>query len=539
MVSAFGVVQAASRDWLPVIVGSMPVVVLLVMNVSVAGAERFPAGDIAVLEIGTRSALGGDQLLGAYSRFGWRHPGPALFYWYSPFYRLSGNQLGGLVVAATTVSLLSIGLIVRTTQRLAGRTSAWAVAIAVLAACSVVGIDHFQSPWNSDVLILPIAALAVVGAASVVGRRWALPVAAVLASWVAQAHLGAAPLALAFGMGILLLTAWRQRRSLGAWLLPAAAAVMATALMWSPVVWEEVNRSPGNLTEIRQYYANEQHQPHGWTDSIGAVATAATGGQDDFSDGRPLPALRLLGASLLLAVVTAGAIVGWARRRRGVAHSFQGALCTLGLGGVVIAVISVRSVDGPILRHLLSFVTGLGLVLWVAAALTMVSALPSLPDRRWLRRLALGSAVVVTGALVLEALSIGPWNRNPDYPSTAKEVQHRLLVDNEQAATTADVALRSPLVRPGSRVEVAWPAGWEIGAGVVNALQRQGVQATVPAENAFIFGDVLAADGTESARVVVVPERREYPSDWPPPPQERFHSGKGVGFDVYVVPLTR
>ena len=524
---------------MPVLVGLIPGVALLGMNLAVATAERVPAGDFAVLEIATRNAIGGDQLLGAYSRYGWRHPGPALFYWSAPFYRLSGERLGGLVVASTTISVLSIGFILVSLQRLAGRATAWVGAATVVVMWWLIGVDHVQSPWNSDVLILPTAACAVAGSAAVAGRRWALPVAAVLASWVVQAHLGAVPVMLTLGVGIGALTAWRQRRSLGRWLAPAAVATVAVAGIWAPVVWEELTRSPGNLTEIRRFYDSDADGPHAWTDSIGAVASAVTGHQDEFADGEPVPTVYVVGALGLVAVVCAGAAVGWIWHRGRPAVVFQAALCTFGMLGTVAAVFSVRNIDGPILRHLLSFASGLGLVLWLGAAVTVASSLTPFADRRWLRITALGPALVLTGALVVEVLSVGPWNRNPDFPATAAEVRHRLAVDNEQAATTAAVALRSPLVRPGSRVEVTWPAGWEIGAGVVNALQKEGVRATVPADVSFIFGDELTSDGSETARVVIVPERERgaYPPHWKRPPEQRFRIDDGLGYQVFVVPL--
>jgi hypothetical protein len=267
------------------------------------------------------------------------------------------------------------------------------------------------------------------------------------------------------------------------------------------------------------------------------VASALTGHQDDFADGQPVPAVHLLAACSLLGLVAGGAVLGWRGHRRDPALAFQAVLCTLGGIGTAIAVLSVRSIDGPILRHLLSFATGLGVLVWVAAAVAVATALRTLTRPPWIGWVAIGLATVVAGGLLLEVVSVGPWNRNPDYPSQPEEVRHRLLVDNEQAATTAELALRSPLLRRGSRVQVVWPAGWEIGAGVVNELQKEGYDVTVSSDVGFIFGESLESDGTESVRVVVVPERREYPPEWPAPPPARFHVGNGLGYQVFLVPL--
>src|SRR5258706_2457511 len=49
-------------------------------------APYVPVGDLALIESYTIDASGGKLLVGAYSRFGWNHPGPAYFYLLAPFY---------------------------------------------------------------------------------------------------------------------------------------------------------------------------------------------------------------------------------------------------------------------------------------------------------------------------------------------------------------------------------------------------------------------------------------------------------------------
>ena len=47
------------------------------------GAFDHPQKDTALAELYTRHAARGDLLLGPYSRFGWHHPGPLLYYLYA------------------------------------------------------------------------------------------------------------------------------------------------------------------------------------------------------------------------------------------------------------------------------------------------------------------------------------------------------------------------------------------------------------------------------------------------------------------------
>src|SRR5687767_12684786 len=58
-----------------------------------------PASDFALLELSTGEALRGAQLLGPYSRFGWRHPGPTYFYLQAPLYAAFGASSASLPVS--------------------------------------------------------------------------------------------------------------------------------------------------------------------------------------------------------------------------------------------------------------------------------------------------------------------------------------------------------------------------------------------------------------------------------------------------------
>ena len=64
----------------------------------------WPTGDGAVIELYTLHATGFRQLLGPYSRFGFHHPGPAMFYVLAPFYAVSGHATASLSVAAPSPS---------------------------------------------------------------------------------------------------------------------------------------------------------------------------------------------------------------------------------------------------------------------------------------------------------------------------------------------------------------------------------------------------------------------------------------------------
>ncbi|MGZ4701029.1 MAG: hypothetical protein ACXV98_07445, partial [Ilumatobacteraceae bacterium] len=61
----------------------------------------YAVGDIALIELRTRDVLTAHPpLVGAYSRYGWSHPGPAEFYLFAVPYRLFGGDARALRLTA-------------------------------------------------------------------------------------------------------------------------------------------------------------------------------------------------------------------------------------------------------------------------------------------------------------------------------------------------------------------------------------------------------------------------------------------------------
>ena len=71
----------------------------LVLLVRAARATWVPSSDWAAIEARTRDVWTSHaSLVGPYSRYGWNHPGPLLFYVLAVPYRLLGSQPHGLFV---------------------------------------------------------------------------------------------------------------------------------------------------------------------------------------------------------------------------------------------------------------------------------------------------------------------------------------------------------------------------------------------------------------------------------------------------------
>src|SRR5947209_7140799 len=150
-----------SERWLT----DTPVSVVAVLAIVVIGAIRLIAtlhrpftsgGDVAFIELSVREALRWRVALGPYSRFGWHHLGPALFYLYAPIYALSGDSSRALFVDSW---LLNGGCAVGAVLLVRRASGEPAARLAAAAFCLYVGATTFGSminPWNPSLLAMPM-----------------------------------------------------------------------------------------------------------------------------------------------------------------------------------------------------------------------------------------------------------------------------------------------------------------------------------------------------------------------------------------------
>ena len=73
--------------------------------------EAFPTGDGAVIELYTLQASRGWWEYGPYSRWGWHHPGPLLFYVLSPFYTPRTRIRSRSTPGAVAINLIAVTVI--------------------------------------------------------------------------------------------------------------------------------------------------------------------------------------------------------------------------------------------------------------------------------------------------------------------------------------------------------------------------------------------------------------------------------------------
>ncbi|MCA9608925.1 MAG: hypothetical protein KC619_25150 [Myxococcales bacterium] len=195
--------------------------------VAMVDAPAVSRGDHAVLELDLRAILAGRWVAGAYSQFGWHHPGPAALYFLAPLYGLFGRTSAAAHAAAALYHGAWLLGLCRMHQR-AGHgpiltlgALLWTLAIA---RTFFHGLGDF---WNPTLGLTPtVVCLSAAFAVRVDGPRWTW--IAIVAQWVAvQCHVGyLAPTSAALAIAIV------HRRTRREWLRDLGLLVA----LWAPLL---------------------------------------------------------------------------------------------------------------------------------------------------------------------------------------------------------------------------------------------------------------------------------------------------------------
>ena len=141
---------------------------------------------------GARRAAQFDQLVGPYSREGFHHPGPAVFYLLSPFVRFLEPTGPGLYLGAIVISGAALAATVAFVWRRLGPLAALWAAVAIDLYCLCLGVGTLREPWNPYLIVAPMVLFVVLWAAAVTrtaGSTDAAIWALVIGSYEIQTHI--------------------------------------------------------------------------------------------------------------------------------------------------------------------------------------------------------------------------------------------------------------------------------------------------------------------------------------------------------------
>jgi len=147
-----------------------------------------PAGDWAFIDLRTADVFSRDSpLTGAWSRYGWSHPGPALYYALALPKLVAGGSWRGIWLGAIGINLLAVATALWLAAR-QGRLMVAAFAVASLWTVAAATPLLFSDPWNASVVVLPVVTMAAAVVAAGTGDRRGVAVAMVVFVAVAQTH---------------------------------------------------------------------------------------------------------------------------------------------------------------------------------------------------------------------------------------------------------------------------------------------------------------------------------------------------------------
>ncbi len=502
------------------------IVVLLVVTLALswlAPALRstpptYHSGDMALLEIYTLHASHGDLSVGAYSRWGWNHPGPAYFYALAPLYALTGHEfsLHWTVLALNLASIIAAVVLM-------GRYGGWPFGLGLVVAMSIyffrpspgpfLGFgDLLSSVWNPHAPILPFALLLVLCARLASGAIAVLPWIALAASFVVQTHIGLAPCAVAVSAAaVLLYTAKLRvlRRRPDALETepdgPAAFSIHATiwilALSWSLPLVEQLLAGPGgNLAHIARFLAADPPvETPTMATSFAALSyalwTAIEPGAR-FPSGGPFPPPTDFDLSasvwtvLQLVLLATGCVRAAVTRR-----AFPAALCLVGLVATCAAFWSIARLPGVPHAYLVFWISAISVVNTAALlGLLMDWAHSALSPHRlpWLSVAGPSAAGVFGVLLTLHGASVLHDNHQRTLDGAGFQQGARERSRVLSAAVEEDLR-RHCRARPLIRIQGRWPEA----AGVVLQLHKTGIPLAVDDRYLFMFTEVFLATGVE------------------------------------------
>ncbi len=369
--------HVASRPW---IVG---LVVLVCGHLVLVFSRSYAtAGDWAFIELKTGDVFSRHSpLTGAWSRYGWNHPGPILYDLLAIPYLIAGSSWRGLWLGALALNVTALVVAVRLLEP-AGRSAregqpgvpgvpgiradvspvaTWAMAIAAMWTLAA-GTSHLLTdPWNASVVVIPVLTMVAATAAVLLGDRRGAAVTAVVFVAAAQTHAAYGVLLLPLAVTSLVVGLVRWRRFTLAW-CSAAALSMLPALVDTTVNW------PGNFVRSIRFTLTSAEPPVGFEQAVRVIGRATS--LTFFSEPR-LPSFAAIVSSSawgvapfagLIALAVAHRLAsrhGWSTQARSLE-----AVALLWFGGVLM----VARTRGPLLIWLTTWMVAAAAITWCLVA---------------------------------------------------------------------------------------------------------------------------------------------------------------------------
>ena len=464
------------------LVALLPIIAVLIQR---WGRVYVPVGDQATLDLRIRDVWTfstDTPLTGPWSRFGWSHPGPTMYYLLALFSGVARQRAWASLVGSVLLQGVAVAWIARLSWKSGGLR--WMVPWLAVVTLSywATGPWILQQLWN-PYLPFPFFTLLLLQAwvvGSGQGRR--LVGLVFVGSFLVQTHVG-------YALPVLAVSAWalvrllvgehRAGRSMRRWSLWRAPLIVLAVVWFVPVVIDTAAHWPGNTVRLVQFSLGLGPTPHlpllGIHGALGYLATEFRwrppwlGGPDPFLRFTALTAPSSV-AFMAVPVVLIGAGWGLARWRK---RAELVALTEMLAVAVAAGVLALTVLTGPAFPYLFFWRIPLGAATVVLSAVVLVETLP-----RW-HRAALALGCVLAAVTVVASVSFtrtvaaanGPVDpMEPVAASIINQLQREgqprgpvLLRTHGFALGGLHAALVDQLAREGARVFVDPGLGYQFG----------------------------------------------------------------------------
>lgn len=462
---------------------------LILLAIGVSSAVAHPGelvGDQALIELQMRELFSlQPPLTGPYSRYGWAHPGPAMFIMMAPAYFVFGasgtSLMVGAAMANATFGAASVALVERSHRR-----SALAMLGFVLVVLLSADESILAEPWNPRATILPLVLLVAAATAAASGDDVGAGAIIVSTVFVVSAHAGigvaVVPLSVC-GLGLWL---HRCRRRPPRWSLGIAAVLTAPMIIDIVVNW------PGNPGRLLRFALTDDTQKLGLQNAARFVIRSTSpeflmpGRYDGFAGlAIPTQPLGLLPGLLIAALL----FLVWRGGSPTIKHAAL--LILVGFAG---SALSISNIRGGTFEYLLLSLPvlaacGWGLVAshsWTVGArrLPSVAGMPT----------AIGFALVGLLAMAAAVSEVRGTQGRPEISA----IVHDAVI----AVAAGD--LDGPIIVVGYVGDAGNPfATVEYFGGVVNELDRRGLDVRVLPGTAEIVGDKRDGNPATSVQAII------------------------------------
>lgn len=517
------------------------------------GDPYLPYGDQAVLEMSVRDVGHHEVLLGAYSRFGWYHPGPLAAYLLAAPYRLLGGAHQALAAGTLVVAGVSLVCSVLLIRRNAGNLAALWALLVVLVSIRLLGAAFLLDSWNPYLPILPFLLGVLLCWTAIRGAAWALPAAVLPMSLAVQAHVGYLPpvaatvVVLAVGLAVRHLSSRRSRGDAAAepkhkprrWLLATVASAVLAVLLWLPPLIQQLTAPTGNAGTILNYLRKSSPDAslsiglRGVADEFGKLPGYVAGVEPP--DRVLLPASwPPLAIAIGCALFALALVVGIRRRRSDV--SWLGAF-TMAIAAAGVA--AIARIDGLPFFYVTRWTTVIGMLAAITVGVAFLPEVVGLIRRERARTAgraprragfvpAIPLALLTTAVSIVTGVGVARADTpQTDYTGGIERLEDAVVADLRRAGLPGDAIVRVDFAATTRPVIVGTSFA---GSGLVLALVEDGVDVQLPSFWRLPFGERYV-ERVDAARYVATLAYSDGSSP-PPEPWQRVLAVAGE-YQVY------